>query len=82
VAAYRRLLTRALGRHLRHASVLARAIHAPALAEAGLGAAAASPRLFDTLVELGLGQARITPRLLAALPGGLLRARAATRGTG
>jgi menaquinone-9 beta-reductase len=82
VAAYRRLLTRALGRHLRHASVLARAIHAPALAEAGLGAAAASPRLFDTLVELGLGQARITPRLLAALPAGLLRARAATRGTG
>jgi geranylgeranyl reductase family protein len=82
VAAYRRLLARAFGRHLRHASVLARAIHAPALAEAGLGAAAGSPRLFDVLVELGLGQARITPRLLAALPGGLLRARAATRGTG
>ena len=82
VAAYRRLLTRALGRHLRHAAVLAKAIHAPALAEAGLGAAAASPRLFDTLVELGLGQARITPRLVAALPVGLLRARAATRGRG
>jgi geranylgeranyl reductase family protein len=80
--AYRRLLARALGRHLRHASVLARAIHAPALAEAGLGAAAASPAMFDTLVELGLGQARITPRLLAALPLGLVRARAATRGTG
>ncbi|HYN16553.1 MAG TPA: geranylgeranyl reductase family protein [Actinomycetes bacterium] len=82
VASYRRLLARALGRHLRHASVLARAIHAPALAEAGLGAAAISPKLFDTLVELGLGQARITPRLLAALPAGLLRARSATRGTG
>ena len=80
--AYRRLLARALGRHLRHASVLARAIHAPALAEAGLGAAAASPAMFDTLVELGLGQVRITPRLLAALPRGLARARAATRGTG
>jgi geranylgeranyl reductase family protein len=80
--AYRRLLARALGRHLRHASVLARAIHAPALAEAGLGAAAGSPAMFDTLVELGLGQARITPRLLAALPRGLARARAATRGTG
>jgi geranylgeranyl reductase family protein len=80
--AYRRLLARALGRHLRHAAVLARAIHAPALAEAGLGAAAASPAMFDTLVELGLGQARITPRLLAALPLGLARARAATRGTG
>jgi len=79
---YRRLLARALGRHLRHASVLARAIHAPALAEAGLGAAAASPAMFDTLVELGLGQARITPRLLAALPRGLARARSATRGTG
>ena len=82
VAAYRRLLGKALGRHLRHSAVLARAIHAPALAEAGLGAAATSPALFDTLVELGLGQARITPRLLAALPGGLLRARSATRGTG
>ncbi|HSO53782.1 MAG TPA: NAD(P)/FAD-dependent oxidoreductase, partial [Actinomycetes bacterium] len=82
LAAYRRLLAKALGRHLRHAAVLARAIHAPALAEAGLGAAAGSPRLFDALVELGLGQARITPRLLAALPRGLARARAATRGTG
>jgi menaquinone-9 beta-reductase len=82
LATYRRLLGKALGRHLRHASVLARAIHAPALAEAGLGAAAGSQRLFDTLVELGLGQARITPRLLAALPRGLVRARAATRGTG
>jgi geranylgeranyl reductase family protein len=82
LAAYRRLLSKALGRHLRHSAVLARAIHAPALAEAGLGAAAGSPRLFDTLVELGLGQARITPRLLAALPRGLVRARSATRGTG
>jgi geranylgeranyl reductase family protein len=80
--AYRRLLAGALGRHLRHASVLARAIHAPALAEAGLGAAAGSPAMFDALVELGLGQARITPRLLAALPRGLARARTATRGTG
>ena len=78
-AAYRRLLARALGRHLRHAAVLARAIRSPLLAEAGLGAAAASPALFEVLVELGLGQARITPRLLAALPAGLLRA---TRGTG
>jgi menaquinone-9 beta-reductase len=82
LAAYRHLLAEALGRHLRHAAVLARAIHAPTLAEAGLGAAAASQKLFDTLVEFGLGQARITPRLLAALPAGLLRARAATRGTG
>jgi menaquinone-9 beta-reductase len=80
VAAYRRLLARAFGRHLRHASVLARAIHAPALAEAGLGAAAGSPAMFDALVELGLGQARITPRLLAALPGGLLRANRARHG--
>jgi menaquinone-9 beta-reductase len=82
VPAYRRLLARALGRHLRHAAVLARAIHAPALAEAGLGAAAGSQRMFDTLVELGLGQARITPGLVAALPRGLARARSATRGRG
>jgi geranylgeranyl reductase family protein len=81
-AAYRRLLARALGRHLRHATVLARAIRWQALAEAGLGAAATSPALFDTLVELGLGRARITARLVAALPGGMLAARRATRGTG
>jgi geranylgeranyl reductase family protein len=74
VAAYRRLLAGALGRHLRHAAVLARAIRSPALAEAGLGAAAGSPALFDTLVELGLGQARITPRLVASLPAGMLLA--------
>jgi geranylgeranyl reductase family protein len=74
VAAYRRLLADALGRHLRHAAVLARAIRSPALAEAGLGAAAGSPALFDTLVELGLGQARITPRLVASLPAGMLLA--------
>ena len=77
--AYRRLLAGVLGRHLRHAAVLARAIRSPALAEAGLAAAAVSPAIFDVLVELGLGQARITPRLLAALPGGLLRARRAKR---
>jgi geranylgeranyl reductase family protein len=74
VEAYRRLLAGALGRHLRHAAVLARAIRSPALAEAGLGAAAGSPALFDTLVELGLGQARITPRLVASLPAGMLLA--------
>src|SRR5206468_4503519 len=79
---YRRLLAGALGRHLRHAGVLAWAIRSPALAEAGLGAAAASPAVFEQLVELGLGQARITTRLLAALPGGLRRARRVTRGTG
>jgi menaquinone-9 beta-reductase len=77
--AYRRLLAGALGRHLRHAAVLARAIRSPTLAEAGLAASAASPAVFDVLVELGLGQARITPRLLAALPVGLLRARLAGR---
>jgi menaquinone-9 beta-reductase len=80
--AYRRLLAGALGRHLRHAAVLARAIRSRTLAEAGLAASAASPAVFEVLVELGLGQARITPRLLAALPAGLLRARTATRGTG
>jgi menaquinone-9 beta-reductase len=65
--------------------VLAYAIRSPAIAEAGVAASATSPALFDVLVELGLGQARITPRLLAALPGGLLRAKRAspfTRGTG
>jgi hypothetical protein len=73
--AYRRLLARAFGRHLRHAAVLAWAVRSRALAEAGLAAAGADPAVFQTLVEAGLGQARITPRLLAALPGGLVRAR-------
>jgi menaquinone-9 beta-reductase len=78
--AYRGLLARAFGRHLRHAAVLSWAVRSRTLAEAGLAAAAADPAVFETLVEAGLGQARITPRLLGALPRGLVRA--ATRAAG
>jgi len=74
-AAYRRLLTQALGRHFRHSTVLARAIRSQRLASAAMLASGASPALFDALVEMGLGQARLTPGLLARLPVAYLRAR-------
>jgi hypothetical protein len=34
---------------------------------AGIAAAAADRRIFDSLVELGLGDGRITPRVAAGL---------------
>jgi flavin-dependent dehydrogenase len=63
-AAYRDLLRAALGRHFRHAAVLARAVRSQRLACAALGAAGSSPARFQYLVELGLGQVRISPRIL------------------
>jgi menaquinone-9 beta-reductase len=68
--AYRALLGAALGRHFRHAAVLARAIRWQPLACAALAAADGSPVRFQRLVELGLGQVRITPDLLASVLAG------------
>src|SRR6266511_2725252 len=68
--AYRALLRAALGRHFRHAAVLARAIRWQPLACAALAAADGSPAHFQRLVELGLGQIRITPALLAGVVAG------------
>ena len=58
-----------LGRHLRHTSLLARLTARPALVDAGVAAAARSPRAMAALVELGLGRGLVT----APLVGGLLR---------
>ncbi|HZD01669.1 MAG TPA: geranylgeranyl reductase family protein [Actinomycetes bacterium] len=68
--AYRALLRAELGRHFRHAAVLARAIRWQPLACAALAAAAGSPARFQHLVELGLGQVRITPALLGSVVAG------------
>ena len=68
-AAYAGALRAELGRHLRHTTLLARLTARPALVDAGVGAAARSPRAMDALVELGLGRGLITP----ALVGGLAR---------
>jgi flavin-dependent dehydrogenase len=67
--AYAAALRTELGRHLRHTTLLARLTARPALVDAGVGAAARSPRAMDALVELGLGRGLITP----ALVGGLAR---------
>ena len=68
-AAYAAALRAELGRHLRHTTLLARLTARPALVDAGVGAAARSPRAMDALVGLGLGRGLITP----ALAGGLVR---------
>jgi geranylgeranyl reductase family protein len=71
--AYRALLRAELGRHFRHAAVLARAIRWQPLVCAALAAADGSPVRFQRLAELGLGQVRITPALLASVVTGWQR---------
>jgi menaquinone-9 beta-reductase len=65
--AYGSALSSALGRHLRHTSLLARLTRRAAVLDLGVKAAARSSRAFDDLVELGLGRGLITPRLVAGL---------------
>jgi geranylgeranyl reductase family protein len=67
--AYARLVRDELGRHLRHTTLLARLTRRHRLVDAGVAAAARSPRALDALVELGLGRGLVTP----ALAGGLAR---------
>ncbi|MFE3453137.1 NAD(P)/FAD-dependent oxidoreductase [Nonomuraea sp. NPDC059194] len=55
LAAYRRSLRRALGRHLRTTDVLARAAQSPGFIDAAIETAARRPEVFDLLVEVGLG---------------------------
>jgi geranylgeranyl reductase family protein len=71
--AYAQALAGELGRHLRHTSLLARLTARPALVDAGIAAAARSPRALDALVELGLGRGLITLPLGAALARQLAR---------
>ena len=75
LAAYRELLGRALGRHFRHAALLARAIRHRRIATATMAAAGSSQALFDDLVEFGLGHAQVSPGMLARIPPAWLRAR-------
>jgi flavin-dependent dehydrogenase len=72
-AAYAAALRAELGRHLRHTTLLARLTARPALVDAGVAAAARSPRAMDALVELGLGRGLITPALAGGLARQLLR---------
>ncbi len=74
-ATYRRALRAELGRHFRHAAVVARAIRFQPLVGLALRAAGASPPLAEQLIELGLGKARLTPPLVAGLAIGALHAR-------
>jgi menaquinone-9 beta-reductase len=70
---YRADLRRALGRHLRHTGVMARAVRAPAVVDAAIAATARSQRAFDAVVELGLGRGLITAPLVAGLARELVR---------
>ena len=78
--AHRVAVRRHLAAHLRHTWAVSRLARRPAVLDAGLRAAARTPRVFDDLVELGLGRGRITTGLatglvaelaLAAAPGHL-----------
>lgn len=72
---YRRDLTRLLARHVRHTRLLARLVEFPAVAEAGITAAAARQRVFDDLVELAIGRGTLTAPLAAATAGRLATGR-------
>jgi flavin-dependent dehydrogenase len=65
--AYRTLLRRRLGRHLRGAT----AVHAlgrwPGLVDVGMRSASRHRGAFDDLVRFGLADGALTPRMLAGL---------------
>lgn len=64
---YRSQVRKALARHLRHTSAVARLATVPAVLNAGVGAAADDQQLFDELVEIGLGRGLVTRRLVTGL---------------
>jgi menaquinone-9 beta-reductase len=65
--AYRVLLRRRLGRHLRGASVAHSLGRWPGLVDVGLRSAARHRGAFDDLVRFGLADGPLTPRMLAGL---------------
>ncbi|GAA3112841.1 NAD(P)/FAD-dependent oxidoreductase [Streptosporangium carneum] len=67
LAAYRRGLGRALGRHLRTTDVLARAAQRPGFVDAAIDTAARRPEVFDLLVEVGLGAGTVPLPLACAV---------------
>ena len=80
-AAYGAALRQALGRHLRHTAVLARATKRAGLVDAAVAATARSDRAFDALIELGLGRGLVTRPLVTSLLTELGR-RAVSRASG
>jgi flavin-dependent dehydrogenase len=75
-AAYRQDVRSHLGTHLRHTWTASRLARSSVVVDAGIRAAGADRRVFDSLVEIGLGDGRLEPRLVA----GLLRSAVPTRG--
>jgi geranylgeranyl reductase family protein len=73
--AYTALLRRRLGRHLRHAGLLARAGRYPPFVSWVLREASRSPRLWESLLELGLGEGTVTTVVVRDLARGLRRTR-------
>ena len=71
---YARVTRSLIGLNLKHTAVGAWLCRHDRTLDAGIQAAAASPRAFDDLVELGLGNGRITPALAWGLARGLARA--------
>ncbi len=74
-ACYAAALRRLLGRHLWHTALLSRVLEVPAVAEAGIAAAARRQRAFDDVVDLAIGAGALTPRLAAATARELLGGR-------
>ncbi|MBB2912417.1 geranylgeranyl reductase family protein [Streptosporangium becharense] len=67
LSAYRRALTKALGRHLRTTDVLARAAQSPRFIDAAIATAARRKDVFDLLVEVGLGAGTVPLPLAGAV---------------
>ena len=72
---YREALSRELGTHLRHTTLISRITAHPRVLEGGVRAAAASVQTMDALVEMGLGRGRITVPLVRGLARAALRRR-------
>jgi geranylgeranyl reductase family protein len=72
-SAYRSALRAALGRHLRHTSVLSWLSRSPTVVDAAVAATARSARAFDAFVEVGLGRGLVTPPLVTGLVRELVR---------
>lgn len=64
---YRSLLSRELGRHLRHTSAVARVTASGRVLDAGVRAVAADDAAYHALVEVGLGRGLVTSSLARGL---------------
>ncbi|MEU4547589.1 NAD(P)/FAD-dependent oxidoreductase [Nonomuraea dietziae] len=80
LAAYRRRLRAALGRHLFTTDVLARAAQSPGFIDAAIATAARRPEVFDLLVEVGLGAGTVPAPLAAAVVSRWIRTNLGARG--